>query len=110
MLYTPVQCNDITALNRELQRLATVIRNLAGIDSETDDTKVVIEIDRNNNVVISNAALATDATDGFLYIPSCAGAPTGTPTTKTGRIPIVYDTTNERLYAYNGGWVSVTLA
>lgn len=51
------------------------------------------------------AALATTATNGFFYIPSCAGTPTGTPTAYTGKIPLVYDSTNNILYAYsNGAW------
>ena len=56
------------------------------------------------------AALATTATDGFVYIPTCAGPPTGVPTAVTGVKPMVYDTTNNKLYVYNGGWKSVTLA
>ena len=53
--------------------------------------------------VTGNAALATNATDGFLYVAGCAGTPTGTPTAYTGRVPIVIDTTNNKLYFYSGG-------
>ena len=53
------------------------------------------------NVIMGSAALATTATDGHLYIPSCAGAPTGVPTTATGRSPIIHDTTNNRIYLYD---------
>ena len=56
----------------------------------------------------TNAALTTNATDGFLYIPSCAGAPTGTPTAYTGKVAMVFDTTNNKLYCYDSGWVDVT--
>ena len=62
-----------------------------------------LRIDSSGNVVINTAAIATTATDGFLYVPSCAGTPTGTPTTFTGRVPIVVDTTNNKLYFYSGG-------
>ena len=62
-----------------------------------------LRVDANGNVVINTAAIATTATDGFLYVPSCAGTPTGTPTTFTGRVPIVVDTTNNKLYFYSGG-------
>jgi hypothetical protein len=55
------------------------------------------------STVVGTAALATNATDGFLYVPTCAGQPTGTPTTQTGTAPIVVDTTNNKLYFYSGG-------
>lgn len=62
------------------------------------------------SVILNNAAVATSATDGFLYIASCAGTPTGTPTAFTGRVAMVYDTTNNVFYVYNGGWKGVALA
>lgn len=53
----------------------------------------------------TGSALATTATDGFLLIATCAGAPTGVPTNAgAGQIPMIYDKTNNKLYAYNGGW------
>jgi hypothetical protein len=60
------------------------------------------------SVVVGNQALATNATDGFLYIPTCAGTPTGTPTAHTGRVAIVFDTTNNKLYIYDGSWLGGT--
>lgn len=54
--------------------------------------------------VIGNAAVATTATDGFLYIPTCSGTPTGTPTTQTGRVALVYDTSAHQFWIYDGGW------
>ena len=52
--------------------------------------------------IVGNQALATNATDNFLYVPTCAGTPTGTPTAQTGTAPIVVDTTNNKLYFYSG--------
>ncbi len=56
-----------------------------------------------NVVAGGSVALATTATDGFLYVPTCAGTPTGTPTAITGMAPIVVDTTNNKMYFYSGG-------
>jgi hypothetical protein len=42
------------------------------------------------SVLIGNQALATTATDGFLYIPTCAGTPTRVPTAFTGLIAMIY--------------------
>lgn len=56
------------------------------------------------SIVAGGGAIATNATDGFLYVPTCAGTPTGTPTAKTGYAPIVINTTNNKLYFYSGAW------
>jgi hypothetical protein len=68
----------------------------------TNDTERA-RIPAAGGMVVGTAALATAATDGFLYVPTCAGTPTGTPTTQTGTAPIVVDTTNNKLYFYSGG-------
>jgi hypothetical protein len=76
---------------------AFVIRDNTGANNR-------LGIDANGNFVIGPlAALATTATNGFLHIPSCAGTPTGVPTAFTGKIPLVYDSTNNILYARSGG-------
>lgn len=62
------------------------------------------------NFVVGTAALATNAANGFLYIPTCAGTPTGTPTTFTGRSPLVIDTSAGKIWGYYGGaWHFVAL-
>lgn len=55
------------------------------------------------SIVMGSAAIATNSTDGFLYLASGAGTPTGTPTTFTGRVPMYIDTTNSQLWLYLGG-------
>lgn len=57
-----------------------------------------------NNIVVGSAALSTSATDKFIYNASCAGTPTGVPTTFTGRVPVIFDSTNNKMYAYLSGW------
>ena len=65
--------------------------------------------DHLGNVVIASAALATNATNGFLYITTSAGTPSGTPTSYTGRSPIHFDSTNNKLYVNKAGsWIDVT--
>lgn len=61
-------------------------------------------VNSGGSIVPGSAALATNATDGFVYIQTCAGTPTGTPTTETGRVPIIWDSTNHKLYVFDGSW------
>ena len=66
-----------------------------------------------NSVILGTGALATTATSGFLYLDSCAGAPTGVPAAATGRVPIVIDTSTGtgKLWAYIGStWRGIALA
>lgn len=67
-------------------------------------------INKDQSVVIGNAAVATNATDGFLYITSCAGTPTGAPTAQTGRTAMVYDTSANKIWFYNGSWRGVVVS
>ena len=70
-----------------------------------------MRIDSSGNVIQNTAAVATNATAGFLWITSCAGAPTGAPTAPyTNAAALVCDTTNNRLYVRVGStWRYATL-
>lgn len=61
-------------------------------------------ITASGNVYVGSGAgdLATSATDGFLYLPTCSGAPTGTPSSITGTQPVVIDRTTNAIYTYGG--------
>lgn len=65
---------------------------------------------RAGDVVLGRNLTTTSRAGNFVYIPTSAGAPTGTPTTNTGRVAMVYDTTNNEFYIYNGAWKKVALA
>ncbi len=67
------------------------------------------KIDANGNFIFGTAALATNAVNGFVYIPTCAGTPTGPPTSVTGMVPMIYDSTNHKFYIYDGGWKGGTV-
>jgi len=72
-----------------------------------------LRIDALNNIVFGPlSALATTAIDGFIYIPTMAGAPTGNSTDYTGKIPLVWDSTNNKLWVNTTGttWLGVVLA
>lgn len=63
-----------------------------------------LRVDKSGNVSVGTGSLATTATDGFLYVPTMAGAPTGIPTAKNGLSSIVIDTTNNKVCFYNAAW------
>lgn len=57
------------------------------------------------------ADLPLASTDGFVYIPTTAGKPTGVPTAVAGGVPMCMDRTNSKLYFYVGGsWKGVVVA
>lgn len=65
------------------------------------------------NVVLNGTGtdLATNATGGFVTIPTCNGTPTGVPAgVIAGNVAMVFDRANSLLYIYDGGWVSATFA
>jgi len=72
------------------------------------NTTQALSCETNSDVVVgaASAALATNATGGWLWVTTSAGAPTGTPSgSYTGIAPIHIDTTNGRLYTrYGGAW------
>ena len=51
---------------------------------------------------LGKPSLATDATTGFLWVPTCAGTPTGTPDPVPGMLPLVADSLTGTLYLHDG--------
>lgn len=58
---------------------------------------------------IFRTGISTSATDGFQMLPTCAGTPTGTPGDLSRGQPMIYDTTNHKLWVYDAAWRGVTL-
>lgn len=59
---------------------------------------------KSKNIKWAPVVLPTDTNSGFLIFPTCAGTPTGTPTDGSA----VFDTSANKLWIYNGSWVSET--
>jgi len=82
--------------------------NVAGAGAIGASNDVGI-FDHLGNARIGLATTTSTSTDGFIYIPAAAGPPTGVPSTFSGFVPMWYDTTNNKLYIYNGGWKTTTV-
>jgi hypothetical protein len=103
------------------RNVATIVGN---IETYTSDTSIAGNITFSTNNGTSNVEKmritgagniyptsgTTGMTDGFFYIPSAAGAPSGVPTAISGRVPMYYDSTNDFFYIYNGAWKKILLA
>ena len=77
--------------------------------SSTSASTQLFKVTGKGSVVCNSAAIATNATDGFLYFPTCAGTPTGAPTANTGSAAMVYDTTANKIWVYNGSWRGIVV-
>lgn len=104
----PRRLTEVKAVHRSTNgTAASLIFAVRAADTLTD----VVEIDNNLNVTLSPGAIAPSATNGFVYIPSCSGTPTGVPTVKSGRVPLVWNASAGRLYIYTGAaWVSAAFS
>lgn len=71
----------------------------------------IFRITSEGDILFGPGTLATTSNVGFPSIPSVAGTPTGTPTNYTGNfIPMVYDTTANKIWFYNGSWRGVLVS
>lgn len=125
--YTPSTQNEMYLIRASVTSTAGTI-NYGGGDSagtaatshawytasavNTNTGTIRLQIDGDGNVVQGNAALATNATNGFFYLTTMAGSPSGDSTDFTGRLPMVFDTVNNKLWINTSGstWKGVVLA
>lgn len=72
--------------------------------SPKGSANVQLGIDAGQGLVVGVSALSTTATNGMVWIPSCAGSAAGTATAPfTNAAGLVYDSTNNFLWARCGG-------
>lgn len=92
---------------RKIWYVSRIIADTAdfAVNNNANTARNLTITDAGSVVCGQDSALATGASTGFLYIPTCAGTPTGTPTAMTGKVAIVFDTTNNKLSVYDGGWI-----
>lgn len=65
---------------------------------------LILTMANNGNVTVGSAALATDATAGFLWIPSCPGTATGSATAPyTNAAALVYNSSSNTIMVRCGG-------
>ena len=110
--------NAIHPTNTRTHKFGFASAKTSGVHSEwwqgPDNSTAIFNVYADGDIIPgpqTAAALATTAVAGFMYVRSCNGAATGTPTQAgTGRVPLVYDYANHALYAYHGSWRSVTLS
>jgi hypothetical protein len=104
--------NGTTATNQHIYRSFTDTSNYSRFALDWSSSTAVLATEgagtgARGNIAFGTAALATSATVGYVMIPSSAGAPTGVPADiPTGQVALHYDTVNNKIYVYNGGWVS----
>jgi len=117
-LYINALSTSYTTSGINVTGKATILTDMLGLNIGTTSAQSLqfwtnntqkAFIPSTGGLIVGTAALATNATGGFLYIPTCAGTPTGVPTTQTGTVAMVFDTTNSKFYIYNGGWLGGTV-
>lgn len=105
---------DASTLNFKLEQTSAIIdSSKTGTGTslplviKTNSTER-LKVDLNGNVIVNTVALSTNASSGFLWIPSCGGIPTGTPTAPyTNAAALVVDTSNDNLVLRSGTkWVT----
>lgn len=88
--------------SRTLYTITTNVTNSNGTGGNE-----CVRADSAGNVRVGLAP-GSGSTAGFAYVPAMAGVPSGAPAQSyTGFVPIVFNTTDKKIYAYFGGaWVS----
>lgn len=80
-------------------------RNVAGLFNATGSShNIGLRVDGGDAILAKS--ISTSANEGFAWIGSCSGTPTGTPNgnyTGLASIAIIFDVLNQKLYVYDPG-------
>ena len=103
--------NSTTAMGLLVYRTYTDASNYQRLNHKWNTSTSVIQNEgagtgANGSIAFGSAALATNATKGFIMIPTTAGTPTGVPAdVPTGQVAMVYDTSAHQFWIYDGSWL-----
>lgn len=90
--------------NAVIQSLKTGGASATPLQLKVDTNAVALSLETNGDIRVgSTTALTTTSTAGFVYMPSVAGIMTGVPTSRSGFVPVMIDTTNIKIGIYTGG-------
>lgn len=92
--------------NDSTNAISATVAGTAIWSAATTGLSITGTLDSSGGAWFGTAALATSATTGHVYIQTCAGTPTGIPASKTGQVALQFDTTNNKLYVYDGAWLA----
>jgi len=99
-----ISSSDISAMR---------VGNVLYVDSSTNRIGLGTNAPRTNLDISGNITTnqgSTNMTNGFIYVPSSAGKPTGIPTSITGSAPVYADISNNNLWVYGAsGWRGINL-
>lgn len=73
----------------------------AGADLSSD-SHPPIQCTLLGSIALGSGSLSAGSTDGHMFIPSLAGAPSGIPAPMSGHVAVLYDTNVNRLRIFNG--------
>jgi hypothetical protein len=83
----------------------------SGASDHASVTYLASQVVVTSSLVIGLAELAAAATDGFAYLPACAGPPTGVPSPHAGTAAAVIDRINAKLWVWCGtAWKGAALS
>jgi hypothetical protein len=103
--------NSTSAMGLVIYKTYTDASNYQRLNLKWNTSTAVIQNEgvgtgANGSIAFGSAALATNATKGFIMIPTSAGTPTGVPAdVPTGQVAMIYDTSAHQFWIYDGSWL-----